>query len=366
MSLQSDSFSEWFGKSTTKHPDGTPISFYHGTSSDVSEFSHSKIGGGNQWGRGFYFTPSSKIASDYAMGTTTGAHSRIAPAGDAAPNVVPVHLKMEKPFLMDAPLDVGLVRRTERKLGYSLKNHVWHGMRNRDLHQQLHHDHLSGGIDSVNEMLRGFGYDGIRESSPESIHMVFDPTRIKSAIGNSGNYSPKSPKLIESLDAFLSEAKTGDYASVKAEIAQKILDAVEEAKFSVDPIAKDKLHCTLCYSIGTAADHKKIQAYLDSLTMPISGSVTHLTKFDALPKDGERAKDECTIVMEVDCKELDKIHSTLKKMGMKHSYDEFRPHVSLVYDVPIKEATSKMKEIEDKIKNTMVKFNHPTIEKLNP
>lgn len=178
-------FHKWFGDSTITDDHGRPKVMYHGTSSDVSEFS--KIGSGNQWGKGFYFHPSADVASQYATGETTGIHSRIAPEGNAAPNVMPVFMSMKKPFVMDAPLEKSTIRGVEKHIGESLTDYTWPGMKNRDLHQQLHLNFLYPSIEAANSVLKKIGFDGITEKS-SGIHMAFEPSQIKSAIGNDGSF----------------------------------------------------------------------------------------------------------------------------------------------------------------------------------
>lgn len=178
-------FHRWFENSKTIDHAGRPLVLYHGTTSDVSEFS--KVGGGNQWGRGFYFHPSPKIASDYAMGTTTGQHSRIAPDGNAAPNVISAYVSMKNPFVMDDPLTKETIRSVEKHIGESLSDYTWPGMKNRDLHQQLHQNFTSG-MEAANRVIRGAGFDGLVERT-SGIHMAFEPEQIKSATGNNGEFS---------------------------------------------------------------------------------------------------------------------------------------------------------------------------------
>lgn len=188
-----DNFKKWFGNSTT-HTDGVPHTFYHGTSSDFKEF---KSGHGNQWGNGLYFIRSPKIASEYATGETNGVHSRIAPKGNAAPNVIPVYLKMEKPFVMDDDLTKETLNSIQKHVNYSLKDHTWSGMKNRDLRQAIH---LNSDQETANKIIQKAGFDGIREKHEHSIHMVFNPTQVKSSIGNSGAYSKDSNDITEAFD----------------------------------------------------------------------------------------------------------------------------------------------------------------------
>jgi hypothetical protein len=189
-------FKKWFGKSVLRDENDKPHTFYHGTSSDFSEFNSGSAKSGNQWGKGIYFIKSHKIASDYATGETTGAHARgAAPEGNAAPNVMPVHLRMEKPFVMDEPLTKQTVSAVQNHLDYNLKDHLWNGMKNRDLRQHLH---MSSDQETANGILQKAGFDGLKEKSDDSIHMVFHPNQVKSAIGNNGNYSKTSNNITES------------------------------------------------------------------------------------------------------------------------------------------------------------------------
>lgn len=186
-------FHRWFGNSKITDDHGRPKVMYHGTSSDVSEFT--KIGGGNQWGHGFYLHPSSKIASQYATGETTGVHSRISSEGNASPNVMPLFMKMNKPFVMDAPLEKSTVKMFESHLGESLKDHTWTGMKNRDLRHQVSENFPKYFYDN-NKVLKEIGFDGITENS-SGIHMAFNSNQMKSAIGNDGTFDHPT-KITES------------------------------------------------------------------------------------------------------------------------------------------------------------------------
>ena len=198
-------FHDWFSGSTAVDHQNKPHVFYHGTTSDFKEF---KSGTANQWGSGHYFIKSAKIASDYATDSTTGSHARgMAPSGNASPNVIPVYLKMKKPFVMDDPLTGETLRKIEKHSGHKLRDHIWRGMKNRDIHQILHQGILSGGVDAANEVLKKSGFDSMREKHGDSIHMVFHPQNIKSVHGNSGKYSSKSMDITEELSC-LDKLKT--------------------------------------------------------------------------------------------------------------------------------------------------------------
>lgn len=157
-------FDEWFGDSLVKNKDGTPKTVYHGTSSDFSVFRPSS---GGEFGPGIYATDFADEASSYA-----GTH----PEGTGQ-NVMPVHIRMEQPFVAKDPSDFW------EKFG---------GKTDADAIQNA----------------RKAGYDGVIIERPYTIYdekrkqfyptgrnhthyVVFDPGQIKSAIGNSGKFSLK-------------------------------------------------------------------------------------------------------------------------------------------------------------------------------
>jgi hypothetical protein len=87
-----ENFKKWFGKSVL-HDNGKPHTYYHGTGSDISKFSHDHIGKGiDAHGSGFYFANKPETASHYA-GTSDDKKS---------PNVISVHLKVTKPIHHDS------------------------------------------------------------------------------------------------------------------------------------------------------------------------------------------------------------------------------------------------------------------------
>jgi len=163
-------FENWFGDSVVKNQDGTPKTVYHGSGADFSVFRPSKTG---EFGPGVYATDLADEASSYA-----GTH----PEG-MGQNVMPVHIRMEQPFVAKNPSD------------------FWDAF---------------GGKTDTDAMLNAqkAGYDGVIIERPYTIYddkrkqfyqtgqththyVVFDPKQIKSAIGNKGTYDLKSPKITE-------------------------------------------------------------------------------------------------------------------------------------------------------------------------
>jgi hypothetical protein len=195
-------FHKWYGKSHLRDEHDRPIVMYHGTNSDVHGFD--RVDGGNMWGHGHYFAEKHEDASEYA----TGFHNRITPTGNAGPNVMPVYVKSERPLHMDHPVDVSAVKKLVKITGD--KSHLEYFDRRskgRDLFQHIHLnvEHKHG---TPNEILQKIGYDSLSGNSAiASRHggrtvMVFNKSQVKSAIGNNGKFSKKTPTLHESCMSF--------------------------------------------------------------------------------------------------------------------------------------------------------------------
>ncbi len=168
-----DNFWKWFGNSKVVNPDGSPMVVYHGTSGDFGEFDKKKIGTQNDYGfmgAGFYFMADTEWGSGYAeyAGETSGGN----------PNIMPVYLKIENPFRI-------------------------HDYKELPLRDEYYGQDKDKAIAITNE-LKKQGYDGVILDNYE--FLAFEPTQIKSAIGNSGEFNPNNPDITkESVDDYRGE-----------------------------------------------------------------------------------------------------------------------------------------------------------------
>ena len=134
-----------------------PPTLYHGTLDDVPFFDKSKISR-TGWGEGFHLAEDTSLASMYA-GKLPGS------------NVMPVHAAIKNPLEL-------------KSLG------EWF-------------DKIPGKTDAQKTAwAKSQGYDGIKypHSQPTANEsgmawVAFEPTQIKSAIGNKGAYSPKKKDI---------------------------------------------------------------------------------------------------------------------------------------------------------------------------
>ena len=171
-------FRQWFGNSKTRDEYGEPRMFYHATPKDFSAF---KPGGDDptRSGSAIWFSP----YADYQP-----AYHRIGRAGGGfreGVNVKPVYLRMENPLLLDDPTMEGWARDV-----FANGNREFPHLMPKDW------------VDNI----RSEGYDSVMYTPPERRYpngelvkeheyIVFDPTQIKSAIGNRGTYDPKDPDI---------------------------------------------------------------------------------------------------------------------------------------------------------------------------
>jgi hypothetical protein len=151
------------------NPDGSPMVVYHGTNVDFSMFDKGQVKSRFPYSFGFHFTSQVSEADAYS----------VEPAIDGG-NVMPVYLRAVNPLVIITDM-----------LTASMEADI-----NRyDIMRKLLDAKKSGNpYDSVIiKVEKGNEYDGINI-------IVFDPTQIKSAIGNKGTFDPSSGSILESID----------------------------------------------------------------------------------------------------------------------------------------------------------------------
>jgi hypothetical protein len=194
-------FREWFGGSKVVDAKGAPLVTYHGTPRDFDAFQD----GGTWQGFGFHFGTSVAANEVLEQGRNSqklGAH-----------RIIPVYLSIQNPLKFDSsydrgrhdPMDIykmvmrkaeeeGVPGVTESEINdHYDDNHQFEGFRFIDLEGQELRDLLRRWLGSM-------GYDGIEyvnlgEDAGSTSWIAFEPTQIKSAIGNCGDFSPENPDI---------------------------------------------------------------------------------------------------------------------------------------------------------------------------
>ena len=218
--VDTPAFKSWFGDSKVVNENGEPMVMYHGTPSftGIEKFNKPATisGAWSPMRGGIWFTPSKRVADNYAMGDFQKNDTGIA-FGSRGSHLVPVYLKMEN------PLDL----RTKK---------------GRDNWKRLKED------TGVSNPLK-HGYDGVILSKTEFV--VAEPTQIKSAIANRGTFDPNDPRINYSLEPAVDEDGEVDY----------------EADDALRKIAKDR-------DLGITSDREVHMVARDDDGKIIGGSFT--------------------------------------------------------------------------------------------
>ncbi|MEX5367399.1 GNAT family N-acetyltransferase [Acinetobacter haemolyticus] len=155
--IETEAFKNWFGDSKVVDDEGKPLIVYHGTDADFNSFSKKSFGKGmgDEGGRagGFFFTKDRKNAAIYAGEAVYQNNPDDYHKGNRG-NVMPLFLSMKNPMIVEGAES----RRAD-----------------------------------IVKKAQELGHDGIID--PRGDYVVFDPSQIKSAISNDGNFDSSNPNI---------------------------------------------------------------------------------------------------------------------------------------------------------------------------
>jgi hypothetical protein len=167
-------FKRFFGRSGFINSSGQPMTMYHATDADITEFRSSEDG---KLGAGIYLSS----VPDYV--------TQFAPEG----NVMPLYASAQNPFILNISSDaVKTLAETRRAYGMGIGQQMEAAVSLLTQGKKRLKD-LSG--QQVQNLFKRNGYDGIlaRDDAGNIVEaIVFKPEQVKSATGNVGTYSPKS------------------------------------------------------------------------------------------------------------------------------------------------------------------------------
>ena len=220
-------FKQFFKRSGFINSSGQPMTMYHATDADITEFRTSEDG---KLGAGIYLSSVPKYVTQYA------------PEG----NVMPLYVSAQNPFILNIRAEsvkstlaskLPFVNGINQQMEAAVTLLTQGKKRLKDLTGQ-----------QVQNLFKRNGYDGIlaRDDEGNIIEAtVFKPEQVKSAIGNVGTYSPKSKDIrysVRSVEDAIKAMPNGDKihqavatkttAREEKSIARRILDA-----FAGDSIA---------------------------------------------------------------------------------------------------------------------------------
>lgn len=121
-------------------------------------------------------------------------------------------------------------------------------------------------------------------------------------------------------------------------------------------IVTPQAHVTLMYSKNSHVPLEHIAYVLKrrpiiGTTLPVVG----VSVFDSPSKDdGTRDEKVGCIVLNIHSDALNDIHAHLTRLGCKHSYPNFEPHATLIYDCPIEQCNITANEIRKALETTSI------------
>ncbi|HXI77924.1 MAG TPA: hypothetical protein VNH21_12350 [Steroidobacteraceae bacterium] len=243
-SLDNPAFAKWFGKSQVVDEAGKPLVVYHGTKGNIEAFSPEKLGsatGANSASQAFFFTDKPHVADTYAENAPNEAVNALARNADQ--RLSQIRYLLDQEFERSSRIQLA---RTEGRITDQQYKDQWAGFQKnftdlrteqqrveadyRDyskpsqfggnivpVHLKLENPYVKdfGGKEyrdeSFSDILtraRGEGHDGVVFRNAYDawkmwgggdyygdVYAAFDPTQIKSAIGNRGTFSPTDPRI---------------------------------------------------------------------------------------------------------------------------------------------------------------------------
>lgn len=212
-------FKAWFRASAVVDADGLPMRVYHGTATDFEVFdpSAAPINDEGYMGVGSYFIAQARDASEYAyMASDAANHPESDEDLAVGARLLPVYLSIQNPYRLAVGDQGTLDMEREEVLAWT-------------------------------ERLKTLGYDGVVNSAGNE-WVAFEPTQIKSAIGNSGSFSPTNPdirySLVEPKAAlrFVDEVTGAAYGQVDHTLAiyadGKLVGALDYAVYEGVPLVQ--------------------------------------------------------------------------------------------------------------------------------
>lgn len=177
---ETSEFKKWYGDSQLLDATGQPLVFYHGTDQAITQFDASKVQSRFPFSFGFHFTSSTSEASIYADSITNSVEGFNPASHFSKPpleggNVMPVYLRAERPLIINTDMLAASMEADTNRAQIMAK---------------LADARRAGQpFDSVIiKRERGDEYDGTNV-------IVFEPSQIKSAVGNVGTFERQTADI---------------------------------------------------------------------------------------------------------------------------------------------------------------------------
>ena len=128
------------------------------------------------------------------------------------------------------------------------------------------------------------------------------------------------------LNELVLQQPRGTYFGIKpsANTLKHLLEFIYDYKIP-EPIHPDRIHATVIYSRNFCG-----AAPLGRIEPPWQGK---FVQYNLFPRNVDEEPTPMCLVMEFECPELVQRHYDLRKRGASHDFPEFKPHMTLTYNV---------------------------------
>lgn len=247
-----NAFKRWFGDSKVVDENGNPLVVYHGTAADIEFFDPLALGANTRAAsakKAFFFAASPKVASGYAVLSESRPSLKVSIIDNAAKSeVLPESLrKMLLKSINETPVsDSDIAEWADLSSGVEFTTGanvlpVYLSMQNPLVVDYKGSDYRERSFASVVAEAKKNGHDGvIFRNAKDTMHneyaevsdifAVFDPTQIKSAISNNGNYDPTDRRI--------------RFSKINTSTPEGFFDAIRNrtADFFINPVGFMKEH----------------------------------------------------------------------------------------------------------------------------
>lgn len=188
-------FKQWFKDSKVVDEDGNPKVMYHGTRQEIFE----PRTRGNR--NAFFVSPDANFANKYAVNDLDWFPEKPFRTIEEGAQVYPVYISAKNPFDYENPKHLLKIIPQFRKVLKEEENY------NRSQIEELVNEFRDGSWKAIEwandyDLFKKNGFDAFYTLEQGRKNLgVFEPTQIKSAIGNNGTYSATSPDIRYSLKA---------------------------------------------------------------------------------------------------------------------------------------------------------------------
>ena len=223
---QTPQFKKWFGKSKVVDEKGEPLVVYHGTQSEFSKFDKNKIGKNDSgfFGTGYYFSSDAETSNAYA-GESSGA------------SVLPTYLNVENPYIW--PDDRQAVATKEES-------------------DNVTKELIEEGYDGVIYNMKPF-LPGDKGKNMQEI-VVFSPTQIKSATGNTGAFDPNNPDIRYSQKQKTEQPKRLSKKEIESVFKNQKVTPNEDGSFSIGDLTVQQVPEIVNDEYAFKANYKREKA----------------------------------------------------------------------------------------------------------